>query len=166
METQRTPLCDFQIANDARMVPFAGWDMPVQYAAGIKAEHLATRNGARLFDVSHMVQVELSGSGANAFFERLTPTDSDAVAAEIQSIADGIWPKDNNPLVNAPHTADDIMDDDWARPCSRKQAGNPDGNHQENKNWPPVNRVNNTPGNRALICACPPMEFWEQQAAK
>jgi aminomethyltransferase len=80
VEKQRTPLYDFHIANGARMVPFAGWDMPVQYAAGIKAEHLATRNGAGLFDVSHMVQVELSGSGADAFFERLTPTDIGAVA--------------------------------------------------------------------------------------
>jgi hypothetical protein len=44
--------------------------------------------------------------------------------------------------------------------------GNPDGNHQENKYWPPVNRVNNALGDRALICACPPMEFWEQQAAE
>ena len=42
MGNQRTPLYHFHIANDARMVPFAGWDMPVQYAAGIKAEHLAT----------------------------------------------------------------------------------------------------------------------------
>ena len=42
VEKQRTPLYDFHIANDARMVPFAGWDMPVQYAAVIKAEHLAT----------------------------------------------------------------------------------------------------------------------------
>lgn len=41
-----------------------------------------------------------------------------------------------------------------------------DGNHQENKYWPPVNRVNNALGDRALICACPPMEFWEQQAAE
>ena len=80
VEKQRTPLYDFHITNDARMVPFAGWDMPVQYAAGIKAEHLATRNGAGLFDVSHMVQVELSGNGADAFFERLTPTDIGAVA--------------------------------------------------------------------------------------
>jgi aminomethyltransferase len=49
------------------MVPFAGWYMSVQYAAGIKAKHLATRNGAGLFDVSHMVQVELPGNGADAF---------------------------------------------------------------------------------------------------
>ena len=58
MEERRTPLYDFHIANGARMVPFAGWDMPVQYVGGIKAEHLATRSGAGLFDVSHMLQVE------------------------------------------------------------------------------------------------------------
>ena len=75
MDLKRTPLYDFHIANGARMVPFAGWDMPVQYSAGIKAEHLATRNGAGLFDVSHMAQIEISGAGANAFLERLTPTN-------------------------------------------------------------------------------------------
>ena len=80
MEERRTPLYDFHIANGARMVPFAGWDMPVQYTAGIKAEPLATRNGVGLFDVSHMLQVELSGNGADAFFERLTPTNIGAVA--------------------------------------------------------------------------------------
>ena len=69
------PTHDFHIANGARMVPFSGWDMPVQYSQGIKAEHLATRDGASLFDVSHMAQIELSGPGADAFLERLTPTD-------------------------------------------------------------------------------------------
>ena len=49
---------------------------------------------------------------------------------------------------------------------SRRQAGDPDGNYQANKYWPPVNRVDNALGDRALICACPPMEFWEQQAAE
>ncbi len=56
-----------------------GWDMPVQYPAGIKAEHLACRAGAALFDVSHMAQVELSGAGADAMVERLTPTAMDLV---------------------------------------------------------------------------------------
>ena len=79
MDMKRTPLYDFHIANGGRMVPFAGWDMPVQYSAGIKAEHLATRNSAGLFDVSHMAQVELSGAGADAFFQSLTPTDLSAV---------------------------------------------------------------------------------------
>lgn len=61
------------------MVPFAGWNMPIQYSTGIKAEHLATRNGAGLFDVSHMAQIEISGVGANAFLERLTPTNLSAL---------------------------------------------------------------------------------------
>ncbi|MEK9911968.1 MAG: glycine cleavage system aminomethyltransferase GcvT, partial [Candidatus Puniceispirillum sp.] len=56
---KRTPLYDFHVINGARMVPFAGWDMPVQYASGIKAEHLATRQKAGLFDVSHMAQLVL-----------------------------------------------------------------------------------------------------------
>ena len=80
MEPRRTPLYDFHLAHGARMVPFAGWDMPVQYADGIKAEHLATRAAAGLFDVSHMAQVSLSGPGASAMLERLTPTDIDAIA--------------------------------------------------------------------------------------
>ena len=70
MENRRTPLYDFHIANGARMVPFAGWDMPVQYPAGIKAEHLACRNGAALFDVSHMGRFKLTGSGARRLLER------------------------------------------------------------------------------------------------
>ena len=80
MDLKRTPLYDFHVANGARMVPFAGWDMPVQYSTGIKAEHLATRDGAGLFDVSHMAQIEISGAGANAFLERLTPTNLSALS--------------------------------------------------------------------------------------
>ena len=80
METRRTPLYDFHLAHGARMVPFAGWDMPVQYADGIKAEHLATRAGAALFDVSHMAQIWLAGNDADAALERLTPTDVGAIA--------------------------------------------------------------------------------------
>ena len=79
MNSRQTPLYDFHLVHGARMVPFAGWDMPVQYADGIKAEHLATRAAAGLFDVSHMAQVWLSGSGAGAMLERLTPTDVDAI---------------------------------------------------------------------------------------
>jgi aminomethyltransferase len=57
------------------MVPFAGYAMPVQYPAGIMAEHLATRTGAALFDVSHMGQAQLVGEGAAEALERLTPAD-------------------------------------------------------------------------------------------
>ena len=80
METRRTPLYDFHLVNGARMVPFAGWDMPVQYADGIKAQHLATRDSAGLFDVSHMAQIWIGGADADAALERLTPTDIGAIA--------------------------------------------------------------------------------------
>ena len=75
MNTKQTPLHAFHYAHYARMVPFAGWDMPVQYAAGIKAEHLATRQSAGLFDVSHMAQLEISGPQAVADLSALTPSD-------------------------------------------------------------------------------------------
>ena len=57
---KRTPLHDRHVARGARLVPFAGWEMPVQYA-GIREEHVAVRRRAGVFDVSHMGQIETSG---------------------------------------------------------------------------------------------------------
>ena len=69
---KRTPLYDRHVAAGARLVPFAGWEMPVQYA-GIRAEHTAVRERAGVFDVSHMGQVETSGpSGDPPAVTRLT----------------------------------------------------------------------------------------------
>ena len=62
----RTPLHDLHIELGARMVPFAGYAMPVQYPSGIIGEHTHTRNRAGLFDVSHMGQVRLTGADARA----------------------------------------------------------------------------------------------------
>ena len=71
----RTPLHDLHVGLGARMVPFAGYSMPVQYPAGLMAEHLHTRASAGLFDVSHMGQLRLLGSDAAAAFETLMPVD-------------------------------------------------------------------------------------------
>ena len=71
----KTPLNDLHVALGARMVPFAGYSMPVQYPAGLMAEHHHTRNAAGLFDVSHMGQLRLVGSDAAAAFESLIPVD-------------------------------------------------------------------------------------------
>ena len=87
-----------------------------------------------------------------------------AIAAEIEQVANGIWPADDNPLVNAPHTSDEILADNWTHPYSRKQAASPKGNAQANKYWPPVGRVDNAYGDRNLICSCPSIEEWEQAA--
>lgn len=72
-ELRRTPLYDLHRELGARLVPFAGWEMPVQYPAGIIAEHQHCRAAAGLFDVSHMGQVRVAGAGAAAAFERLVP---------------------------------------------------------------------------------------------
>jgi aminomethyltransferase len=73
-ELRRTPLYDRHAAAGARLVPFAGWEMPVQYT-GIREEHCAVREGAGVFDVSHMGQVETTGPQAAAFLQRLLSND-------------------------------------------------------------------------------------------
>jgi aminomethyltransferase len=70
-----TPLHALHLELGARMVPFAGYSMPVQYPAGLMAEHHHTRNAAGLFDVSHMGQLRLVGADAAAAFETLMPVD-------------------------------------------------------------------------------------------
>ncbi len=71
----KTPLHALHVELGARMVPFAGYSMPVQYPAGLMAEHHHTRNAAGLFDVSHMGQLRLVGAGAAVAFETLMPVD-------------------------------------------------------------------------------------------
>jgi aminomethyltransferase len=71
---RRTPLYDRHRAAGARLVPFAGWEMPVQYE-GIRREHLAVRTGAGIFDVSHMGEVETRGPDAEAFLQRVLSND-------------------------------------------------------------------------------------------
>jgi len=71
----KIPLHDLHVELGARMVPFAGYSMPVQYPAGLMAEHLHTRSAAGLFDVSHMGQLRLEGPDAAAAFESLMPVD-------------------------------------------------------------------------------------------
>ena len=70
-----TPLHGLHLELGARMVPFAGYSMPVQYPAGLMAEHKHTRTAAGLFDISHMGQLRLSGPDAAAAFETLMPVD-------------------------------------------------------------------------------------------
>ncbi len=74
-ELLKTPLHAVHLDAGAKMVPFAGYDMPVQYPLGVKKEHLHTRDNAGLFDVSHMGQLRLHGAGAAQFLESLVPVD-------------------------------------------------------------------------------------------
>jgi aminomethyltransferase len=78
---KRTPLYDRHVAAGARLVPFAGWEMPVQYT-GIREEHVAVREHVGVFDVSHMGEVETTGPDAEAFLQRVLSND-------VAKIADG-----------------------------------------------------------------------------
>ncbi|MGA2053240.1 MAG: glycine cleavage system aminomethyltransferase GcvT [Opitutales bacterium] len=89
----RTPLYEWHTRQGARMVPFAGWEMPVQYA-GILEEHRATRGAAGLFDVSHMGEAAVSGPDAAAFLERVATNRLDNLAPgraryTLMCVADG-----------------------------------------------------------------------------
>jgi len=75
----RTPLFERHRAAGAKLVPFAGWEMPVQYPAGIRAEHMAVREGCGIFDVSHMGEIETSGPGALELLQRLLSNDVAAI---------------------------------------------------------------------------------------
>ena len=74
-ELSKTPLYDLHVELGGKMVPFAGFEMPVQYPLGVKKEHIHTRDHAGLFDVSHMGQVKLTGENAAAELEKLVPVD-------------------------------------------------------------------------------------------
>src|SRR3954469_12261673 len=76
---KRTPLHDRHAAAGARLVPFAGWELPVQYA-GIRPEHVAVRTGVGVFDVSHMGEIETSGPDAEAFLQRILSNDVTKIA--------------------------------------------------------------------------------------
>jgi aminomethyltransferase len=76
---RRTPLYDNHVAAGAKLVPFAGWEMPIQYE-GIKPEHIAVRTAVGMFDVSHMGEIETSGPDAEAFLQRVLSNDVSKIA--------------------------------------------------------------------------------------
>ncbi|MGW9434187.1 glycine dehydrogenase (aminomethyl-transferring), partial [Streptomyces decoyicus] len=83
-----------------------------------------------------------------------------AIRREIDKVGDAVWPKDDNPLVNAPHTAQ-MLARDWERPYSRNTAAYPLTTAGRNKYWPPVRRVDGAHGDRNLVCSCPSIDAYE-----
>ena len=78
-ELRRSPLHDVHARSGAKLVPFGGWEMPLQYATGTVAEHMACRTGAALFDVSHLGTVRVQGPGAHAALQRALTNDLDRI---------------------------------------------------------------------------------------
>jgi glycine dehydrogenase len=83
-----------------------------------------------------------------------------AIRAEADRVGEGEWPRDDNPLVNAPHTARDVSADTWAHPYGRELAGYPISGLRTDKYWPPVGRIDGVGGDRNLVCACPPLDAY------
>ncbi len=83
-----------------------------------------------------------------------------AIKAEVDQVARGEWPGDDNPLVNAPHTLAELADDTWTHAYSRQQAGWPVDALKLNKFFASVARVDNVHGDRNLVCTCPPLDAY------
>ncbi len=136
---------------------------PLKDSAGVSVEDIAKR----LIDygfhaptiswpVAGTMMVEPTESEPLAEIDRFCDAMI-AIADEARRIADGALPRDNNPLINAPHTADDLAAENWPHPYSRMEALFPAGADAA-KYWPPVSRIDNVAGDRNLVCACPPIE--------
>ncbi|HFQ5076606.1 TPA: aminomethyl-transferring glycine dehydrogenase [Vibrio vulnificus] len=85
-----------------------------------------------------------------------------AIREEMTKVQNGEWPLENNPLVNAPHTQVDLMEEQWDRPYPREIACFPSAATKRSKYWPTVNRVDNVYGDRNLVCSCPGIENYEE----
>src|SRR5690606_9197631 len=109
------------------------------------------------FPVAGTLMVEPTESESKAELDRFCDALL-AIRKEIAAIENGEADKTNNLLKNAPHTAQAISSDDWNKPYSRKDAAFPLEYVKANKFWPSVGRVNDSYGDRSLVCSCPPIE--------
>ena len=112
------------------------------------------------FPVPGTLMIEPTESESKAELDRFCDAMI-AIRAEIAKVASGEFDARDNPLVNAPHTAEAIADE-WTHPYSRELAAYPVASLRGNKYWSPVGRVDNVYGDRNLVCACPPMSDYEQ----
>ncbi len=143
---------------------------PFKITAGIEAEDVAKRlmdfgfhAPTMSFPVAGTLMVEPTESESKAELDRFCEAML-TIREEIRSIEKGTWPRDNNPLKHAPHTAEVALQDAWDRPYSRQTAVYPVAWVRENKFWPAVSRVDNVWGDRHLVCTCPPMEAYHNEA--
>jgi glycine dehydrogenase len=85
-----------------------------------------------------------------------------AIRGEIAQVEQGVWPRDNNPLKNAPHTAATLLVSEWTKPYPRDLAAFPVPALKQSKFWPPVGRIDNVYGDRNLFCSCLPLSEYNK----
>ena len=136
---------------------------PLKDASGIGAEDVAKRlmdygfHAPTLsFPVPGTLMVEPTESETLSELDRFINAMI-AIRKEIDQVQRGFWPRDNNPLTHAPHTAASLLVADWDRPYARELGAFPLASLKEVKYWPPVGRVDNVWGDRNLFCSCIPL---------
>jgi glycine dehydrogenase len=141
---------------------------PLKQTAGIQVEDIAKRlmdygfhAPTVSFPVAGTLMIEPTESETKAEIDRFCDAML-AIREEIAEIERGEADKDNNVLVNAPHTAEMVISDNWDKPYSREKAAYPLPYVRSVKFWPSVGRVDNTYGDRNLVCSCLPMEAYNE----
>ncbi|WP_024303793.1 aminomethyl-transferring glycine dehydrogenase [Pseudogulbenkiania sp. MAI-1] len=139
---------------------------PLKAASGITEVDVAKRlmdygfhAPTMSFPVAGTLMIEPTESESKAELDRFIAAMV-AIRQEIDKVQNGVWPLNDNPLVNAPHSKADIAGD-WDRPYSREEGFFPLPYVLENKFWPSVNRIDDVYGDRNLVCSCPSVEEYE-----
>ncbi len=142
---------------------------PFKQSSGISEEDVAKRlidygfhSPTMSFPVPGTLMIEPTESESLAELDRFCDAML-AIRNEIDQVASGQMPAEDNPLVNAPHNARDLVSD-WTHPYSPEQAAFPAPELWRGKFWPAVTRVDNVFGDRNLVCSCPPMEAWLEES--
>jgi glycine dehydrogenase len=137
---------------------------PLTKATGVTVDDVAKRLAdygfhapTMSFPVAGTLMVEPTESESKRELDRFCDAMI-AIRAEIARVGTGEWPADDNPLHNAPHTADDVSADNWAHPYGRELAAFPVPGLRAAKYFPPVGRIDAAYGDRNLMCSCPPIE--------
>jgi glycine dehydrogenase len=115
------------------------------------------------FPVAGTLMVETTESESLSELDRFCDAML-AIRAEIDAVAAGTWPADDNPLCNAPHPAADVATDEWTHPYPRRIAGWPAGGTDRlGKYWAPVSRIDGAYGDRNVMCSCPPLDAFAER---
>jgi len=139
---------------------------PISKATGVSVDDVAKRlidygfhAPTMSFPVAGTLMVEPTESEDLAELDRFVDAMI-AIRREIAAVADGVWPANDNPLVNAPHTAAMVSGDEWEHAYPRSVAAYPAGVDRVGKYWTPVRRIDGAYGDRNLVCSCPPPEAY------
>jgi len=140
---------------------------PLKQVSGITEEDVAKRlmdfgfhAPTMSFPVAGTLMIEPTESESKQELDRFVEAMI-KIREEIVEVEKGRIDSENNPLKNAPHTLADMLDENWDRPYSKRQAAFPEENQRDDKYWPSVNRIDNVYGDRNLFCSCPSIDNYK-----